>query len=65
MSKNKDLFDSPVQLQPSLHCCLKAVLFITPACLCTVLGHAWMALKIPCLRNDSCPPAEKMLLIFM
>lgn len=35
--------------------------------MCTVLGHAWIALKIPCLKkkNDSCPPAENMLLIFM
>lgn len=50
---------------PSSVCCLKAMLFIATARLCTVLGHAWMALKIPCLRNDSCPPAENMLLIFM
>lgn len=51
-----------VQLKLSLQCCLKAALFITTA---TVLGHAWIALKIPCLKNDSCPPAENMLLIFM
>lgn len=58
------LISGTVKSSPA-HCCLKGVLFITTACLCTVFGHAWMALKIPCLKNDSCPPAENMLLIFM
>lgn len=68
-NQNRDIlnprFSSVFFFLLSLVCCLKAMLFITTARLCTVLGHAWITLKIPCLRNDSCPPAENMLLIFM